>query len=306
MTKKRRFILIAGFLLISIFAGILYFYFWADINRQAFVMRDEVLYRTANGNEYPVIDQIDVGFEEASTFLDFVKSEDPIVFSSFTLQSPSAPTVEEYVELRKCILQQNCTFLDNRMDISSDIVHSGNQSMRFFTVAPSEEIVSKTCVDTLLLHFVEGDDLWFSAWYYVESGAPTTIADFETSAMKWGPGPRILLGSDQPQVRVELKHANKPVYRQDRDSAVPFPSQQWVHIALHLRLSAGNDGLIEVWQDCEKIIEAEGRNLPKHSAILDRMQVGITATNQETVLFVDDVLLFKEGSPELIMPHCSP
>lgn len=306
MKKRSNFILVI--MLVAVFAVMVtaYLFFWADLNPQQFVSKNGILYRIAGENDYRVIDHIDADFDQVPSFLAFVTAQDQVVFSSFTLQSPGAPTVESYVALRKCILENTCNFIDNRIEISTEEVHSGDQSLRFYAVAPPEGIVSKSCVDTLLLHFTEGDDLWFSAWYYVESGTPTTIADFETSAMKWGPGPRILLGSENPQVRVELKHFDKPTYRQEPDSAVPFPSQQWVHVALHLTLSAGNDGVIEVWQDCEQIIDSEGRNLPKRSAILDRMQVGITATNQETVLYVDDVLLFKEGSPALIMPHCTP
>jgi len=281
---------------------------FVDLNPQSFAEAGSVHYVSLEGLNVPTLTMIEEDFEGVPDFLHLLDPEPAPRFTQFTLQSPAAPSVSDYVALRRCIVSRSCDFVDNRIDISRQVAHNGLQSLRFHAAAPDGDYVSKSSLDTNLLHIAAGNDLWFSAYYLVDEGMPRTLADFETSAMKWGPGPRLILTGDlggEPRLAVELKHGLKPVYRQEEGGAVTFPRGQWVHVMLHLQLSSRGNGLIQVWQDCRLIIDARGRNLPKASAVLDRMQLGITATDRETELYVDDVLLGVNQQPPEMAGICN-
>jgi hypothetical protein len=299
MKKIIRGFLFAVVLLVLIAAGYVLGVMYLDISPQSFISQEGTVAVQQGDNVYPTLSQLEEDFEDADEFLDLFDPSD-LVFTQITLQSPAAPSVEEYVALRKCIFTGECGFIDNRIEVSREVVHSGQQSLRFFAAAPLESNVSKTSLDTTLLYARKGDQLWFSAYYYVAGGMPRTLADFETTTLMGGPGPRLILLGDlasDPYLGVELKHGFKPTYRQE-DNLMPFPRKQWVHVLLHLTLSNQGDGRIQVWQDCQLIVDARGRNLPKADSVLDRMQLGITATDLETTLFLDDLdlVISAEGS----------
>jgi len=282
----------AGFLLITA-AGAVLGLNYLDIQPQSFQTREGTLTVASEGTLIPVLNRLEEDFEKQDDFFDLFAYRGSPRFTQFTLQSPAAPTVEEYVALRRCIFKGGCEFADNRIDLSDQVVHRGEHALRFYAVPPEGEYVSKSSLDTTLLKIAKGDRLWFSGYFYIAGGMPRTLADFETSAMKWGPGPRLILLGDltgDPHLGLELKHGLKPTYRQEGEP-VPFPRDRWVHVLLHLELSNRGDGLIQIWQNCELIVSARGKTLPKAAAVLDRMQLGITATQLETTLYVDDVLL---------------
>jgi hypothetical protein len=65
-----------------------------------------------------------------------------------------------------------------------------------------------------------------------------------------------------------------------------------VRLRVHLLLSEKADGVMEVWQDETKIIDAYGQTLPTVKTIYDRLEVGLTAngsTEHAHTLYVDDV-----------------
>lgn len=279
---------------------------YIEINPQSFLESEGTITVSSHGTQIPVLFQVRENFEDQAEFLDLFSQAGLSQFTQFTLQSPAAPTVEEYVQLRKCIFSGDCDFVDNRINLSDQLAHSGEQALRLYAVPPGGEYVSKTSLDTTLLHMTKGDQVWYSGYYYVAGGMPRTLADFETSALQWGPGPRLILLGDlagDPHLGLELKHGLKPTYRQE-GNRIPFPRQKWVHILLHLELSNRSDGVIQIWQDCQLIVDARGKNLPKASAVLDRMQLGITATNVETTLYLDDLLLAVNPAEEDLPDFC--
>ncbi|NCC71664.1 hypothetical protein EOM09_08890 [bacterium] len=274
------------------------FFIFGDIVKQEFIYENKKISKIINGEKIPTIEFIKEDFENYSSIQDFIFYDGKNAFTQFTLQSPKASTIEEYILLRNCILKNNCDFADNRIDFTNKKANSKNMSLKFSAYEPQGNYVSKSCIDTNLLHFKKGDELWFSAYYYIEKGNPTTIADFESSAMKWGPGPRLILLNNLSQIGLELKHALKITYFQKKELAIDFPKEKWVKISLHLKFSEKKDGIIQIWQDCQLIINETGKTLPKKNAIIDRMQVGITATKLGTILYIDDVLLSKNKIPE--------
>jgi hypothetical protein len=246
-----------------------------------------------SGKLYPTRRHFEEGFEDATGLRDLIGPRRG--WTSFTLQSPSAPTVPEYNALRQRILEGG-SFLDNRVEVSTELAHSGSTSLKCYSVAPSRGMITaKASLTTSLLHFVKGDDVWFSGWFLVpeRSNLPLTLADLESTWIKEHPGMRIML--DPPgHLMLELKWAGKPKYRQALGREVRFPVGCWVRIEMHLRLSDEEKGIIELWQDGVRIVEATGQTLPLAGTIYDDLEVGISAHSfgpGAATLYVDDVMI---------------
>lgn len=239
------------------------------------------LVNTSTGERVSLVRQYSTGFEQSS-FLDIFGMDE---WSGTTLLSPKANTIKEYMKLNRRILKGG-KFLDNRIDLVSDNVHSGRHALRFYAVDPGWWMkTTKSLVEKKNLCFGKGDDIWFSAWFYLDKNVPSTLFDFETRRMKGGPGIRLFI-RQQKYASMELKFAHKPQYNQ---TSVRVPRRQWFNIRVHLYLSNHEDGLIEMWQDGTKVLSVNGRTLPTYDTVYHVMQLGITATSRETVLLVDDV-----------------
>ena len=188
--------------------------------------------------------------------------------------------------LRKCILDGTCDFIDNRIDLVEDPMDPTNTCMRFESVAKTDDMVtSKSSMKTPLLFFENGDDLWFTADYLIEGNIPTTLADFENDFFEGSPGPRILISGNK--LTIENKFGDKEIYRHDRDITVP--TNQWFNIKVHLKFSPENDGLVELWQDGVQLISANGKTLPLNNSIQNSLEIGISATELESTVYVDNL-----------------
>ncbi|MEO8451614.1 MAG: hypothetical protein ABI647_17605, partial [Gemmatimonadota bacterium] len=80
----------------------------------------------------------------------------------------------------------------------------------------------------------------------------------------------------------------KPKFRQAGPVAVP--KRQWVTIKAHLVFYEVN-GTIELWQDGVRVLAATGATLPLPFAIQTNVEVGVSATDRASVLYLDDVRL---------------
>ncbi|MFO0887873.1 MAG: hypothetical protein U0790_01875 [Isosphaeraceae bacterium] len=250
-----------------------------------------------SGALYPTRRTFEEHFEGAAGLADLIGPRRG--WTSFTLQSPRAATIPEYNALRRRILTEDAGFLDNRIEVSRERAHSGSASLKCISVPPSAGMITaKASLTTSLLHFVKGDDVWFSGWFLVPEGAslPLTVMDLESSWIKEHPGMRIML-EPAGYAMLELKWADKPKYRQPKGQEVAFPIGTWVEIRLHLRLSDQQDGLAELWQDGRPLLVARGRTLPLAGAIYDDLEVGISAHSfgpGNAVLYIDDVRITAE------------
>lgn len=260
-----------------------------DFYAKNYVEKDGKVYVRGDGKLFEMKKSFNAGFEDSASIPDLVGEKTG--WTGFAVQSPRAPTVKDYVALRHKILKGESDFLDNRLSLDERIVHSGKRSLKCTSVAASKEMVcAKSSLQTEFIHFKKGDDLWYSAWYYVEEGMPQTLVDIETTWIEGHPGPRIFI-DETGCAYVELKWADKPKYRQPRDRRVKIPQKQWVRFKAHFKLSEAADGIIEVWQDGVKIVDARGRTLPMANTILNSLEVGISANGHGhgTTLYVDDV-----------------
>jgi len=208
------------------------------------------------------------------------------VWGTMTLQSPSAKTVGEYTALQDCIFDGTCDFIDNKVELVVDPTDASNTCLRFDAVAKTDDMVtSKSSIQSPLLFFENGDDLWFSADYLIQGNLPTTLADFENEFFDGRPGPRILISNDK--LAIENKFGDKKIYRHVRD--IKVPNDQWFNVVVHFNFSAENDGLIELWQDGVQLISANGVNLPLVNSIQNSLEIGISATEKSSTVFVDNV-----------------
>ncbi len=208
--------------------------------------------------------------------------------TNLTLQGPGAKTASAYLALRDCLIEQSCDFVDNNISLMADPTDPLNTVLQLHAYPPTPDmVVSKSSITSNVLYFAEGEDIWFSADYYIEKGMPHTIVDFESShVLHWGPRAFIRNG----YLEIENKFLDKQTFPQNVTSSIKVPMQRWFNLKVHFQFDE-EEGIIQVWQDDELIINHLGPNIPVSNWILDALEVGISATSEETILFVDNIQL---------------
>ncbi len=182
------------------------------------------------------------------------------------------------------------------MAVTTERAHSGRNALKFIAAPSDGKKISAADIEREGLRFVKGDDVWFSGWYWLEgtSEASTVFLwDLESTALRNSPGRRLFL-QDGEMVASDLgKWWTSKKFRAS-NGAPKFPKDRWVEVKIHLHLSDGTDGRMQVWQDGVKVLDEAGKTLPRARTVYDRMQVGVTANTGRTMtqtLFVDDVVL---------------
>ncbi len=256
-----------------------------------YLERGGKMFRRLPGSDetVPVLEDFSDGFENAASLLDLIGLERG--WTSLTLQSQAAPTVADYVDLRQEILKGQADFADNRIEPSPLMSFSGTQSLRAYTpVSRGSVPLTKASLDTELLYFAKGDHFWFSAMFFIEEGTPTSLVDLEADYIFSGPGMRLMV-SPELVPRLELKWADKPTYRLNRDIPATLPVGRWFKVDLHFFLSDTSEGVAEMWLDDQLIISASGQTLPMADTVLTRLELGITANPKDrpALVYVDQV-----------------
>lgn len=273
------------------------------------VERDGSLFkRGPDGREYRLARAFSADFDDAADVRALVGVGDGKAgFTSFTLQSPRAPTIRDYVRLRKQILIDGAGFLDNRVEPSAAVARSG-RALRCESAPPARGMVcGKASLSTELIAFRRGDTVWYRAWYFLEPSrcGYTTLVDLEATAFTGHSGIRLAL-RDGATLECELKFADKPRWQQPRERAVRFPRGRWVRVDWAVALSAERvgegAGRVRIWQDGALIVDGRGQTLPLPDAIYDSLEVGLSAIAgpEGAVLYVDDVAIAAKplaGSP---------
>lgn len=233
------------------------------------------------------------GFEGANALRDLISMERG--WTSCDLLSPQTPTPRDYVALRNRILKGEGGFMDNRVEPSGESVHSGKSALKCVAVPASRGMVtSKASLSTEMLHFVKGDDVWISLWCRVPggSGMPFTVLDLESTWFHGQPGMRIVIEGGRYACFQLAKWFGNPYYRQPKGREVEFPRDRWVHLKAHLTLSEKQDGVIQLWQDGQLILDTHGQTLMLPHAIYNSLEVGISAYDEKSgpaTMYVDDV-----------------
>jgi hypothetical protein len=60
-------------------------------------------------------------------------------------------------------------------------------------------------------------------------------------------------------------------------------------VKIHLKFSAANNGIVQLWQNGNLIIDKSGITLPLSNSIQNSLEVGISATSNNSILWVDDI-----------------
>jgi hypothetical protein len=262
-----------------------------------FVEENGVIYRIDDdGERYPVLRYFSEDFENVITIRDLIGIERG--WTTFGLQSPKAPTVTDYINLNHQILLGEGDFLDNRIEPSSEQAHAGLRSLKALAVAPDIGMCcTKASLGTGLMHFAKGDNVWFSAWYYIEeAGEFITLMDLESTFVRGYPGLRIRLHKGYLEFEL-AKWVPNDVYRQPEDEEILFPIGRWVFVEAHLLLSENDNGIIQLLQDDTLIIDRRGQTLPFADAVYDSLEIGLSAytSGPETaILYVDDLMISAE------------
>jgi hypothetical protein len=245
-----------------------------------------------SGKKYPTHRNFSDGFENADSIHELINLDR---WMQFTVQSPSAPTVPEYNALRKRILNHDADFIDNLVLPQGERTHSGARALKTYSVLPTSGMATcKAALHRSLFHFVKGDDVWFSGWYYFEEpGEYNTLMDLESTWVPGHPGMRIVLNEGLLSFQL-AKWEPKRSYRQPSDSRVPMPIRKWVHLKSRLHLSEDDTGIIQLWMDGELLIDERGQTLPFAGAVYDDFEIGLSAHSKgkgPALLYVDDVSL---------------
>lgn len=273
-----------------------------DFYAKHYVQRNGAIFRKGSDGELvPVRRKFAEDFEGLTQLADLIGTKRG--WTSFDLLSPKAPTVKESVKLRNRILKSGANFLDNRIEPGGTVVHGGKAALKAVSLSPIRGMVTaKASLSTELMHFVKGDDVWMSLWCHVPSGSgmPFTVLDLETTWIHQQPGMRIVI-ADGKHACFQLKGFEQPYYRQPKGKEVAFPTGRWVHLKAHLKLTEKDDGVIELWQDGQKIVDARGQTLVLAQAIYNSFEIGISAYNEDgkaATLYVDDVSISDEPMRE--------
>lgn len=240
-----------------------------------------------SGELYEVTRKFSEGFENANSVDDLIK---PNRWHNYNADPKKAGRDDNYYEL------------GNRVTLSHDIVHSGNNSLRFHA-RPSSDMASKASINKGIMYFKKGDHVYFSGWFYMEDnpdvydGGGTTFFDLETTFEKYV-GLRIIVRTEDA-LAFELERP-KTDLRQAKGEEVSFPTGRWVHVKTHALLS-DEEGEVQIWQDGRKVLDRKGRTLPSATSIFDSFEIGITAiargAKYEKTLYIDDVRISDEPIP---------
>lgn len=196
------------------------------------------------------------------------------------------------------------TLEGSKIEIDTTVSHSGGKSLKFSGKGTNDGILSKCSIMKHKMAFWEGDVVYYSIWYLLESGGSAEwlfLIDLEEQIqIGAGPGMRIAVDADTALV-MEHKYP-KPHLKQEDGKALLFPRDQWVHIEVETLLSQKNKGYVKVWQDDQLIIkQKDWQTLPKDiltlmqgtKAMYSSFEIGLTANPgpDDLVLYADDVLI---------------
>lgn len=266
-------------------------YFEPDYEVKNYEHHKDSVYIKSSEGLFPTRNTFLDDFEKYATFNDmFILSmkDTNRNWNTITLQSPLAPSLSDYIALRTCIFNGSCTFKDNRIAIISDPLQPTNHAIKFTAVAPTASMVtSKSSMESTIAYFQKGSDLWFEARYLFTAALPYSIADFESQWYEQSPGPRIVCSNGA--LAVENKFGIKLKFRQS--TPIPVPIGTWVRVKLHIHFDE-KAGTIELWQDGNKLLDVQNQpTLPLVNAIQTNIEIGISATSNDCVVYMDDVRL---------------
>lgn len=189
---------------------------------------------------------------------------------------------------------------ENTITVDTNIVHSGNQSIRFSGAAGEDGNTAKCSINKQFMAFWEGETVVADFWCYLEGNEDIDwlfIFDLEEK-VPVGAGPGMRLAIVENKILLEHKFPNPNV--KQSGAGVLFPRDQWVNIRFETKLSRKEKGYVRVFQDNVEILSVDNwKTLPKDilyanqgtKGMYSQIEFGLTANTDDNphIMYVDDV-----------------
>ncbi|XOV67743.1 MAG: heparin lyase I family protein [Fluviicola sp.] len=193
----------------------------------------------------------------------------------------------------------------NTITIDTTIVHSGNQSLRFYGVAGTSESTKKCSINKQFMAFWEGETVKVDFWCYLEGNEDIDwlfIFDLEEK-VPVGAGPGMRLAIVNNKLLLEHKYPQPNVEQQG--SGIAFPRNEWVHVEFETKLERKDKGYVSVRQNDVEILRVDNwQTLPKDilyanqgtKGMYNQIEFGLTANSDDNdhVMYLDDVSVSKK------------
>ena len=258
----------------------------------------------------PTVNQFSEDFEKINDVQDLFAS-DFSRWHQLSLQNNEIKLLKN--PTKNCFIDaEECVMTDNRIEISPKKKRRGKQSLKFTAQSTLQSLgrESKIGIRRHLFRFGEGSDFYFSTWLYLEDETESKSKNSQnlkfmglrSAASSWRyrkePG-RFLLFDRNNYIASDLLYwLPKPeVYKQEILEEVSVPLNKWVNIRMHIHLSNSKEGLVQVWQDEDKILYYPGQTLPKGDTIYSLLELGILGhqdSDDTQVLYLDEIKVSDE------------
>ncbi len=255
------------------------------------------------------------GFEKVEKLRDLF-DEDFSIWHEIVLQH-NTRAIRRTV--RHCMLNKYYCDIDkslgNYIELDDERKRSGKYSLKFHAEPFDPKFFgdSKAAIRRQLLNFKKGDEIYFSGWFFIEDDDPDTEEHHGLSLLAFRSQSGSLRYLGEPGRRISLEGKGlvysdtdnwlpqPPIFKQDALDQLHFPEDKWVHVKIYMKLSEGNDGKMEVWQNDTKILSERGATLPERDTVYSIFEVGIL-NNQNQVfpqtVYVDDIWISPVKFPE--------
>jgi hypothetical protein len=183
---------------------------------------------------------------------------------------------------------------------------SGKQAMYFYGHRTENDLLSKCSFSNHHMAFWEGETVYASANYYIDSKADLPwlfLLDMEErAAIGAGPGIRVFISEDNA-FGLNFKYL-EPNIKQADANAIFVPRQTWFKLSMEVYLTQKKSGWVKVYQNDTLLIHAEDvQTLPTDilyfqqgtKGMYNSVEFGLTAnpTDEHIHLYLDDVEVFK-------------
>jgi len=204
----------------------------------------------------------------------------------------------------------------NHISLSQEIKRRGKNALKLTAQAAANQPGRKSAIALRKhgLNLKQGDEVYITGWFYLEAdkekGTPNTqeltLLGLRSANSSWRyrkePGRFFLLERNNYLASDLLYWIPRPdTYRQSVLEEVALPFNKWTQIKIYMKISAGDDGLVQIWQDNKKVLFHPGITIPENKTILSILEIGILnhrdPKNSQTLyldeLRVSDKPLFK-------------
>jgi hypothetical protein len=185
---------------------------------------------------------------------------------------------------------------DSAVELSTDPVHSGTQSLRYFGHPSSRSNVTKADIAWTRERFRPGQTMEIEAWFYVSPGGDLDdlyLIDAEcTFCNPQSPGTRIAVYDGYPAIeRGKIGLSTIPQHK------VAVAAGTWFQLRYRLTLGIGPTGHMTLWVDGTKVIDRAGTDVFVVGGFVDSVQIGLTAnaSTADAEMFADDVVIRQIG-----------